>query len=758
MIPRPASALPALLATLALALPLEKAALVLALWSLHGVPLSTSAFVSLLPEAGAGALLLALDASTQPRSTARRTTVLLAVALVVATWLAVAPWAFAGTVVPFALFARLAASPEILTTAVESGDLRLPLAGWTVGLAAVLALAAALAVLLRRATPGPTPSGRRAGALAAAGLTAIALGELHVAEPAHARLAVLAASRGESAAAAGRVDPRAARELAAPPRVRAGASSPVRDVLLLVLESVRFEPASPFVHGFPEARHFDRVYAHQARSVKTLEALLFGVYPSPRRETATWTIDQYDVGALGALPALLRGHGFETSYLGAMDMKFENYLRALEVAGVERVETVRGKDRLTWGVSARTVFARVADVLEQGRAAGRRQLVIAWTTECHRPYDSLATGIDAGTDLDRYHACQHSLADEMRALLARLASSGALDETLVIAFGDHGQLFAEDGVGASPYGQHVHEKSLHVPLLVWAPARLGVVPGPPGDRRLFQLVDVPTTIAGAAGIAPPATWVGRDLLDPAEPGRDFVVLLSLLDSGVLGFVEASARKVWAGRDGRLVEVDLVRDPREERAAEVDAARSPSDAARLQTYLTVAEDAWSRHRIADKARQLTFTGASVADFGRVAVCLQSTPDTDEGVARLSPTEDGRCRRGAVRLREMIRQLPPDLLQGASALRVELRLRLDEQPDEQRRAPRARIRLGKRQGAMVEPLEPAAGSWQTVTMTLPVPEDVQARLRSPVAGSVPLGIAPVDQRLRYSLAAITLQPIR
>jgi arylsulfatase A-like enzyme len=744
------------LPALALALPLQKIVLLVALARVHAEPIGFAGGLAPLGEAGVALLLLLVAARTRDGSPIRRLTLIVAWLLVLASWLAVAPWGFTGTVVPLSMAWSLLTSPAIVSTALSQRELLVPLIAWTLGLPAVLLVAAALARIARPLRFLQAYDGRRSAALAIAGLAAIALPSLRGDASPLARPALLVAlgdDRTPVLDGTAAVDPAAERELSGPSVPRRVSPSPARNVLVVVLESVRFEPDSPFVRGFPDALHFDRVYAHQARSVKTLEALLFGIYPSLARETAAFAIDQYEARPDGALPSLLRTHGFATSYLGAMDLRFENYQRVLAAAGLDRVEHVTGGQTLTWGVPARTVFARAAQVLAEGRATGQRQLVVVWTTECHRPYDSVAAAGTTGSDRERYHACQATLAEALQGMLADLAASGARDDTLVIAFGDHGQLFSEDRGDEPVYGQNVHERALHVPLLTWLPDGFTFA-GERPDRRLFQLVDVPATIAAATGVVAPAAWVGRDLLDAREPGREFVVLASLLDGGVLGVVEASGRKVASARDGSVLAYDLASDPDERRGVAQQGAAKDRDLARMQTYRVVTDERWGSRVDTVAAREQTFRGAALDRFGRVGVCLRATTDPQSGTVQYAPSDLPRCQKHKARRRELVRSLQGDVLASAAALRVELELRLDDAGDDGTRTPRARVRLGERDQdvAAAAELKLERDAWQTVRVTVPVSDELRARLRTSPAATVELGITPVDQPLPFSLASI------
>jgi N-acetylglucosamine-6-sulfatase len=111
-------------------------------------------------------------------------------------------------------------------------------------------------------------------------------------------------------------------------------------------------------------------------------------------------------------------------------------------------------------------------------------------------------------------------------LLAALADTGRLNDTLVLFTSDNGYLLGEHGLrGKSlPY-----EEAIRVPFVVRYDA-LGLEPRE--DRRLVGNLDVAPTLAELAGIAPPPGFVdGRSLLpllqDPGIRGRERLFVESL---------------------------------------------------------------------------------------------------------------------------------------------------------------------------------------------------------------------------------------
>jgi choline-sulfatase len=94
---------------------------------------------------------------------------------------------------------------------------------------------------------------------------------------------------------------------------------------------------------------------------------------------------------------------------------------------------------------------------------------------------------------------------QLARLLDQLRASGALDRTLIIVAGDHGEGLGDHG--ERTHGMLLYDSTLRVPLVI----------APPGGRP--QTVDTPVslteiapTILRAAGVTPPPEMTGRDLI------------------------------------------------------------------------------------------------------------------------------------------------------------------------------------------------------------------------------------------------------
>src|SRR5262249_49316594 len=90
-----------------------------------------------------------------------------------------------------------------------------------------------------------------------------------------------------------------------------------------------------------------------------------------------------------------------------------------------------------------------------------------------------------------------------------LRAHGLQDRTAIVVAGDHGEGLGDHGERTP--GMLLYDSTLRVPLVVSAPGR----PSAPRDDPV-SLVDVAPTILRAAGVAPPADMIGRDLFADAS--------------------------------------------------------------------------------------------------------------------------------------------------------------------------------------------------------------------------------------------------
>lgn len=114
---------------------------------------------------------------------------------------------------------------------------------------------------------------------------------------------------------------------------------------------------------------------------------------------------------------------------------------------------------------------------------------------------------------DLYDAEIASLDAEIGCLVERLAELGILDDTLLVVFGDHGEVMTEHDSWFDHAG--LYDAVTHVPLMIRDPRRIR----PGWHDSLVQLVDVFPTVAELAGLSAPPDIDGMSLLPMIDGAR-----------------------------------------------------------------------------------------------------------------------------------------------------------------------------------------------------------------------------------------------
>lgn len=270
------------------------------------------------------------------------------------------------------------------------------------------------------------------------------------------------------------------------------------NVVVVVLESLRAESfwPSPLAPPMPhlasrasEAAVFTRAYAHEPWSHKGLEALLFGVYPSPFYDSfagprsgvalesigSRWTALGLRTGFFGhgEIPAIgeapfLHAHGFQ-AYAGGAELK------ALDAHPTDR-----------------TLVKALTRFLDE--AAGKRFGVLLWPHGTHLPYAVPGSTAPPAT-LAAYRESVRALDTLLGELFDVLSARGHLQDTVVVLVGDHGESFGEHPASGLGHGAWLYEETGHVPLVL---LNASLFHGE-RDARIVQQKDVAATVGWLAG-------------------------------------------------------------------------------------------------------------------------------------------------------------------------------------------------------------------------------------------------------------------
>jgi len=290
-----------------------------------------------------------------------------------------------------------------------------------------------------------------------------------------------------------------------------------RNLVIILSESLSAEfigtlgglPLSPQFDALAEQGVlFERMFATGKRTNRGLESLVTGALPIPLISAIKLRLAQSD---FFTLPALLKAHGYHTSFVYGGDSNFDNMRHFLRYNGVDHI--IEQKDipnprfRNHWGLSDEDTFA-AADRYYRQQGEGPFASIIL-TLSNHEPFE-FPTGdypLYEQPPATRNNAAQyadHALGQFFR----RARSAPYYDNTVFLVVADHGVEIS--GRGLIPAAKY------HIPALILAP---GLTPRRIG--RLASQIDLPPTVLGLLGIDTRHPMPGRDLLALPEdaPGR-----------------------------------------------------------------------------------------------------------------------------------------------------------------------------------------------------------------------------------------------
>jgi arylsulfatase A-like enzyme len=180
---------------------------------------------------------------------------------------------------------------------------------------------------------------------------------------------------------------------------------------------------------------------------------------------------------------------------------------------------------------------------------------------------------ELSTHIDAYDAELRCLDDRLRDLFSELERMDALDNTLVVIAGDHGEGFGEHGF--FDHANSLYEEEVHVPLIVREPGQRSGV----RVSRRVHTVDVMPTILRILGISIPAGMEGGDLFLGGRTIADVASLGPYSRAYSEYAVYEGNLKLVLRTDAAAQLFDLAADPREQSDL---AAVRPGDVTRLTT--------------------------------------------------------------------------------------------------------------------------------------------------------------------------------
>jgi arylsulfatase A-like enzyme len=316
-----------------------------------------------------------------------------------------------------------------------------------------------------------------------------------------------------------------------------------KNVLLVVLESTRFDATSLYVPRLGTtprlvglAEHgavAQRAYAAVPHTSKALVSILCGY--SPRFSVQ---VNETEPGGITrpCLPHILGELGYRRAFFQAAAGTFENRHEFALNAGYDQIFTRESYDETGFeevnylAVEDKVMVKPIMRWIEQEQQQQQPFFLTVLTCITHHSYglpshyplrEFPPTSALPGArtprpwpDYNRYLNTVEYADEFMGELLDGLQKLGRLDDTLVIVVGDHGQGFEEHGQRA--HNTVIWDEGLHVPL-VFGNAKL--FPEQRAIEGVRRQEDIAPTILSALSVSyPPDMFEGNDMLSaPQHP-------------------------------------------------------------------------------------------------------------------------------------------------------------------------------------------------------------------------------------------------
>ena len=407
---------------------------------------------------------------------------------------------------------------------------------------------------------------------------------------------------------------------------------------------------------------FDDVLAHVPLTLPSHASIFTGKYPTGHgvHDNGTFRLED----GQRTLASRLRDAGYDTAaFVGAFVLDARFGLNQ----GFDHYDDYYGEKRSF--LSFVELERRAEDVVaaaEPWLTQGRDRPWFAWlhVFDPHTPYEAPEPFRSRYSD-DPYDAEIAYVDHVIGTLLSRLEARGALDETLVVITGDHGESLGEHG--ELTHGTFAYNATLSVPLILWSrslPARSF-----PGRVRH---VDIAPTVLDLLGVEPASGIDGRSLTahlvdsdgyDP--PGSYFEALNPNLTrdwAPLRGIVENGHKFI----DLPIVEIyDLDVDAAEENNIATERAGLASAMREsLETITSVEETIRPSDVDAETRDRLASLGYIVAPKDGAARTSYTEDDDPKRLIEISNTHDeagdlfrqGRRDEALTLLRELLEQQP------------------------------------------------------------------------------------------------------
>lgn len=252
-----------------------------------------------------------------------------------------------------------------------------------------------------------------------------------------------------------------------------------------------------------EGLFFDRLYATGTRSVRGIEAVTTGFFPTPGRSVVKLGKSQTNFFSLASF---LKTKGYKTRFVYGGEANFDNMKSFFLGNGFDEVIEEKDYDSYSfkgsWGVCDEDVFTKAHEVLESDGEAPSFTLV--FSSSNHSPFEFPDNVIDLYEEPKATVNNAVKYADHAIGRFFDMAKKSSYwSRTLFLVVADHNSRVYGDAL--------VPIERFRIPALLIGP---GVEPGV--YDALASQADLPPTVLSLVGVGGETPMIGRDLLNMPE--------------------------------------------------------------------------------------------------------------------------------------------------------------------------------------------------------------------------------------------------
>jgi hypothetical protein len=383
------------------------------------------------------------------------------------------------------------------------------------------------------------------------------------------------------------------------PILFAGPIPPFRNVVILILESVRWrglgidssgDTVAPTLRRLASEGTLAKCYVSVPHSSKSQFAILTGRHPYPGIEIREAMRDRFP----SILWSLREQRDMNTFCFSVQHLLFENTDGMLKACGIERRLGPRELRALTGGVASQDSSFGESDELLLGEpqrmlaACNAPFAAVILTLAAHYPYDYPGKGPDDGSGIASYWKSIAYLDSILARLLDSFRECGLLNDTLFVLVGDHGESFGEHGTFI--HNNSMYEEDVAVPLVFWSEdGRLRY------DRALVaRQIDIAPSIADLLGIDD-----DKYLLQGCSVFRknadEPIYISSFFDNVSSAIVTGEQKFIWYPSQDQLIQFDLHADSAERGGIKAGDAICQKETHRLRAFIAYQKQMISSSR-------------------------------------------------------------------------------------------------------------------------------------------------------------------